>query len=204
MPIVTYLLLAVNIILSLICFTNRTLYADLMYIPYEIKRRKQWYRIISGGFIHGSQIHLLFNMMSLYFIGSFIEPYINAILPFGNLSFFIFYMGALIASHLPVYFKHQNNASYAAVGASGAISAVILALVMANPWIQLSFFFIPMPGIVFAAIYLSASLYFIKSGTLSGIGHEAHLYGALYGIVVMALLGNNVWEHFIYQLLHKP
>ena len=124
---VTLGLIAANVILSLIAFSNQDLYSKSLMWPYGVKRYNQVYRFISSGFIHGDMMHLIFNMLTLYFFGRNIELYFSAFGLGGNLSYLLLYFTGLIISDLPTYFKEKDNYNYHSLGASGAVSAVLFA-----------------------------------------------------------------------------
>lgn len=183
---VAYNLLFLNIIISAIALLAHPELIDRWgFRPYAVVRYKQWYRTITGGFLHGGFIHLLFNMLTLYSFG----PYIESIL--GHLGFFILYFGSELAAHALTYLKYKNDSSYNAVGASGAISGVLMGFCLFHPFERLYVFFVPMPAILFAAVYIGYSIYASKSdqqGAWGNIAHEAHLGGALGGLLLTILL----------------
>ena len=104
----------------------------LILWPPAISRKKEYHRLVTYGLIHADLMHLLFNMITLYFFGEVIEVFYNSVLgPFG---FAIFYVGGLVASILPTYFKHRDDSNYYSLGASGAVSGVLFAYILFAPW----------------------------------------------------------------------
>lgn len=182
-PIFTYLIIAVTVITSWRAFSHPTLASELIFNPYVIKNRKQWYRFISSGFIHGDLQHLIFNMITLFFFGKNVEYIFQKVFPgAGATLYLLFYLSALVISGLYSYFKNINNPGYNALGASGAVSALLFCAIVVFPTDTIYVYFIPIPGILYAVLYLVYSIYMAKQ-RMDNIGHEAHISGALYGVV---------------------
>ena len=184
---ITFILIAINVIVSLIGFSNADVIDKTIMWPYGIKREKQYYRVITSGFIHADFIHLLFNMFSFYYFGSAIEFYFAQYGLGGNISYLLLYFLALIIADIPSYLKHQDDYKYRALGASGAVSAVIFACILFQPWGTILIYFIPMPFIVFAFVYLGYCIYMSKKN-LGHVNHDAHLWGSLFGLIFTAVL----------------
>ena len=184
---ITFILIAINVIVSLIGFSNADVIDKTIMWPYGIKREKQYYRFITSGFIHADFIHLLFNMFSFYYFGSAIEFYFAQYGLGGNISYLLLYFLALIIADIPSYLKHQDDYNYRALGASGAVSAVIFACILFQPWGTILIYFIPMPFIVFAFVYLGYCIYMSKKN-LGHVNHDAHLWGSLFGLIFTAVL----------------
>jgi membrane associated rhomboid family serine protease len=193
----TLIIIAVTGIVSFMAFSNRGLIDDLILWPPAIERKKQYWRLISYGFIHADFGHLFFNMLTLYFFGAYMEPRINALL--GSFGFVLFYVGALIVSILPTYLKNRHNSNYRSLGASGAVSAVLFAFILFAPWARIYVYFLPVPAIIYAALYVMYSIYMDRSGR-GNVNHSAHLWGAAYGVVFMAILDPAVFLNFLAQL----
>jgi membrane associated rhomboid family serine protease len=167
-----------------------------------VDRNKQWYRFITSGFIHGDVNHLLFNMLTLFFFGRDIEQVFTLANIGGPIGFLAFYLAAIVISEIPSYIKHKTNPNYSSLGASGAIAAVVFSLVLFNPWgIILLKFIIPIPFILYAVGYVAYSSYMAKKGG-DGIAHSAHLWGALFGIVFLAVAYPNSLKIFMDQIVH--
>lgn len=205
-PPVTLFLLIANVGLSIAAFYDQNLFARLSYDPYLVKHRNQWWRIFTGAFIHADWIHLIFNMWALYSFGSFAEwgvyPWLfsgayaddpQAQLEKGRLLFVGLYFGGLLASKVKTYFKHSDDPYYSAVGASGAVSAAIMPYVLFAPTEKLLFFFIPMPSVLFALVYLGMSWYLARRED-QRIGHDAHFWGAVFGIAFTLVASRIIGE----------
>ncbi len=194
-------------IISYQAFTNTAMKGKLIFYPRAIKERGEWYRFITHGFLHADWGHLLINMFVLYQFGEFVEYRFEDIFgqALGRIVYILFYITAIIISSVPSYFKHQENAFYSALGASGATSALVLIFVVYLPWHW--FAFPPVPSIIFAAAYLWYSSYMAKHGR-DNIGHDAHFWGAVYGVVFILSIGflydATVIENFLIRLLNGP
>ena len=184
---ITFILIAINVIVSLIGFSNADFIDKTIMWPYGIKREKQYYRVITSGFIHADFIHLLFNMFSFYYFGKAIEFYFAQYGLGGNISYLLLYFLGIIIADIPSYLKHQDDYNYRALGASGAVSAVIFGCILFQPWGTILIYFIPMPFIVFAFVYLGYCIYMSKKN-LGHVNHDAHLWGSLFGLIFTAVL----------------
>ena len=152
-----------------------------LFRPYFFLRRKQFDTIITSGFVHADIPHLLFNMFTFYFFAFPMERHI------GTIPFLILYVVGLLGSHACTYFKQKNKPEYASLGASGAISAVLFAFIVYFPTTTLMIIPIPIPipAVLFAAGYVGYS-YWASSQSRGRINHDAHLCGALSGLVFVA------------------
>jgi len=202
---ITFSLIAINVIISLIGFSNADFLDKTIMWPYQVKREKQYFRFITSGFIHADFIHLLFNMVSFYFFGTAIEYYFAEYGLGGNIAYLLLYFIGLIVSDIPSYIKHQDDYNYKALGASGAVSAVIFACVLFQPWGIIRIYFIPMPFIVFAFVYLGYCIYMSKRN-IGHINHDAHLWGSLFGLVftvaLIAFMSPQLLPAIIEELSH--
>jgi len=187
---VTNIIVIITCLISYQAFSNRELFNNLKNHPYIEKRNKEWYRFLTSGFIHKDMNHLIFNMITLYSLGNYFEYELTSHFNLtsgnkatGGMIYTAIYLLALIVSHIPSYIKHKDNPGYSSIGASGAVAAVVFANVMFNPWGYLYLFFvIPLPFVVAAVAYVAYSSWASKNKN-DNIGHDAHLYGALFGIV---------------------
>ncbi len=196
----TVTLIIITIIVSLLAFSNQNVMNRLIFWPPAMKKG-QYDRFITHGFVHADGTHLLFNMITLYFFGSIIEQFYRQYLY--DLGFVLFYLGALVVAILPSYLKNKNNPHWASLGASGAVSAVLFAYILFKPWSLIFVFFIPVPAIIFAVLYVGYSVWSAKRMN-DNINHSAHLWGAAYGIVVTILIEPRLIPHFFQQLTHLP
>jgi membrane associated rhomboid family serine protease len=203
---VTYLIIAVSIILSFFSFQNPMLFHQLKHWPYAEKRQNEYYRLLTSGFIHGSWMHLLINMFVLFQFGSIVEyrfsQQFGVIM--GMVNYSMLYIATLVLADIPTLFKHKNNPSYAAVGASGAVSGIVFAYILFDPWTLLFLYaIIPIPGIVAGVLYLIYSSWASKNSR-DNIDHDAHFYGAVVGISITILMHPPYLWRFIEKLLDIP
>jgi len=191
-------LLALNIGLSIAAFRNPRLLDKLLFDVNRIKQDKEWYRWVTSAFIHGDPTHLFFNMLALFFFGPVLE------VGLGSAAFITIYLVSLIAGSAWTWMEHFRDANYRALGASGAISGVTTAAAMFLPFQTIYLFFaIPMPLIVFALGFIIWSAVASAGRARDGIGHAAHLGGALAGVVVVCLLWPQAPQAMIDQLADR-
>jgi membrane associated rhomboid family serine protease len=200
MPI-TYIIIGISVIVSFYAFNNASIMAKLIMNPYTIHRRNEYYRFITSGLIHGNHIHLIMNMISLYFFGPNVEMIFEAVFgPMGSVYFVLLYVMGIVISDVPTYFKNKNNPGYNSLGASGAVSAVIFAFVMFLPVDKICLYAVLcFPGFILGTAYIIYSYYQGKKDN-DNINHEAHLWGALFGILFCVVLHPPVIPGFIRQI----
>ena len=196
----TITLIIITVAILLLAFSKQQVMNRLIFWPPAVQQG-QYDRFFAHGFVHADGTHLLFNMITLFFFGSVIEQFYRQYLD--NMGFVLFYFGALIFSILPSYLKHKNDYQWASLGASGAVSAVLFSYILFKPWSLILVFFIPMPAIVFAILYVGYSIWSSKRQG-SHINHSAHLWGALYGVVVTIVVNPAVIGYFFNQIQHVP
>lgn len=199
--IITWIIIGITFAISFMAFQNQELINKLQFNAAQIVHRKQYYRLISHAFIHANWPHLIVNMLVLYFFGRNIEAYFAYYFEArATLYYLLLYLGGILASNLWSLMKHQNNYYYNAVGASGAVSAVLFAFIFFDPWEKLYFFgILPIPGIVFAIGYLIYSYQMGKRKT-DNVAHDAHFLGAVFGFVFPIILQPGLFNRFIDQL----
>lgn len=188
---ITIIIIIITVLVSIGGFSNQKIINDLIFYPPAVSQQNQWYRFFSCGLIHADVGHLIFNMLSFYFFGRFVEGAFVQFFPeSGKWLYLVMYISALFISLYPTYLKHKNNYSYRSLGASGAVSAVIFAGLIIAPTEKIYLFFIPIgiPGFIFAPLYLLLTAYMDRKGG-DGINHSAHLWGALYGVVFIVIAG---------------
>ena len=196
----TVTIVMITVIISLIALSNQHVMNRLIFWPPAIQKG-QYDRFISHGFIHADGTHLLFNMITLFFFGSIIESFYRQYLY--ELGFVLFYLGGLIVAILPSYLKHKNDHRWASLCASGAVSAVLFAYILFQPWKLIFVFFIPVPAIIFAILYIAYSIWSGKKGN-SNVNHSAHLWGAAYGVIMTIIIEPRLVPHFLRQLTQLP
>ncbi len=197
----TVFLLAINVLVSLhALFVDQEAIEKYAFRPFVMLRNKEWYRMLSGAFLHGNLMHLLFNMMTLFWFG----PFLEARLGLGR--FLIVYFGSLLAAHAYGYLRHKDEPDYTAVGASGAISGILLAFCLFRPMDKIYIFLIPIgiPAVIFAVLFIAFSSYAVRDADTKGVGgriaHDAHLGGAIGGLLLTIILEPSVLKTFVAQL----
>lgn len=196
---ITLILLAITVAVSLWAFNDRRVMDRLILWPPAVDRGRQYERLLSYGLVHADGTHLLFNMVTLYFFGQAIESLLVRYV--GPAGFVAFYAGGLLVSILPSYLAHRHDAGYRSLGASGAVSAVLFAFILLDPWAILLIFFIPAPAIVFALVYMAYSIWAERRGR-DNVNHSAHLWGAGYGVVFMLLMEPRILGLFVQKLMN--
>ena len=177
-------ILLVTCIVSLLGLYGRPkLIEKSLFRPYEVVRKSHYYTLVTSGLVHGSFAHLLFNMLTFYFFGPPLERVV------GTTQFVLLYLVGLILSEARTFLQHRNDPRYAALGASGAVSAVLFASIVFFPTQSIFIlpFPVPIPAPIFAIGYLAYSWYLARRAR-DGINHTAHIDGAVTGLLFVALL----------------
>ncbi len=198
---ITYIIIGITVLVSYMAFKDSGLFDKLQFNAAKVIHQKEYYRLITHAFIHANWSHLIVNMLVLFFFGRAIEQYFGYY--FGNKStlfLLLLYFGGILASNIWSLLTQKNNYYYNAVGASGAVSAMLFATIFFNPW-QLVYLFmvLPIPGILFGLAYLFYSYQMSKKKT-DNVAHDAHFLGAVFGFIFPILLRPSLFDHFIDQL----
>ena len=199
-PVTLLLLVAILLVSGYALLFNGSLIDRWAFRPRDILRRGEHWRMITAGFVHGSGSHLAFNAITLYFFGRPMEMLL------GPGRFLLLYFGAELTAHGLSFVLHRNSDTYGAVGASGAISGVVFGFCLFAPLQPLYLFFVPVgiPAVLFAIGYVVVSMMAMqrarRAGMMGGIAHEAHLGGALGGLVLTILLEPRSIEVFLREL----
>ncbi len=194
---VTLGLLALNIAASLIAFQNRTFLDQNMFWVEAVRARGEWHRLFSSAFIHVAVWHLAFNMLTLMSLGPVMERVL------GGVGFSLVYFAGLLGGQLWAYVQNRDDPGYRAVGASGAVSGIILSFCLYAPFGLLGLFFvIPIWGILAGPLIIVVS-YILAKREDRVLGHEAHLGGAVAGIIATLLVRPETWSQFVGQLAER-
>jgi membrane associated rhomboid family serine protease len=200
---ISIVILILTCIVSFVAFSNPDIMLKLRFNAYQIKNQNQGYRFFSYGLVHADTLHLFVNMYVLYSFGQWVEFFFDQYFQEkASLYFILLYVGALFASVIPSFEKHKNHAYYNAVGASGAISAIVFSSILFDPLAPMGLLFIPIhfPAIVFGIAYLIYSYYMAQKAN-DNIGHDAHFFGALFGVMFTIVLNKNIAVNLYYQLM---
>jgi membrane associated rhomboid family serine protease len=195
---ITFAIIALTVLVSWQSFERPRLLQRLILWPPAIDRQRQYDRLLTHGFIHADWSHLLFNMLTLYFFGRLIERFMTAVV--GPLVFPLFYLSAIVIAILPTYLRHRHDPNYSSLGASGAVSAVLFAFILLEPW-SLIFIPVPVPAVLYAVGYVGYSFWKDRQGG-GNINHNAHLSGAIYGVLFMLAMDQRIGAVFLARLLN--
>ncbi len=186
------ILLVATIAISLLAFSAPGLIRRYAECPWEVVHQGRWYQLVTSGFLHADLGHLFMNMVTLYFFG----PPMEAVLGFRG--FLLLYFGSMLTGSLLTLAFRWRDRAYRAIGASGAISGVLFGFILFRPLAPIYVFFIPIgiPAVLFGVLYLLASIAGMRT-RWGRIGHEAHLGGALGGMIITAQLYPGAWGIFL-------
>ena len=199
---ITNIIIIINVIISFVSFQDENAFYKLCFWPEKVWHEKEWIRILSGGFLHANMTHLLFNMITFFFFGPIVEYYfMQEFGALGHTAYIIFYIAAVVVANIPDLNQHKDDPGYRAVGASGAVSAVIFATILFNPLNKIYLFLIPIgiPAYMFGVLYLIYSAYMSRRQS-DNIGHLAHFSGAIFGIVFPLIFRPTLFMECINQI----
>lgn len=181
------IILAITIIVSAIGLSSPKFIEQTVLRPYAIARGSRYETLITSGFVHANVAHLALNLITFYSFAYLLEGRI------GTLQFVILYFAGMLLSAGITCIKRRNDPNYAALGASGAILAVLFAAIVYYPTQRLFILPIPIPipAPLFALCYLGFSYFAADRGagqTMWGrTNHDAHIAGALTGVLFVLL-----------------
>jgi membrane associated rhomboid family serine protease len=202
---ITVIIAVLKIISSVYAFSNPEVKYKMMFIPFNIRHRKgQSYRFIAHIFIHADLMHLIFNMYVLYIFGELVESiFISLDSPVvGHINYLLLYFGGALFATLIPFARNKDNPNYLSLGASGAVSAIVFASIILAPNIEIGLIFLPkIPGYLFGILYIAFEYYMDKRGN-SGIAHDAHIGGAVFGLVYVIATKFNQFEAFIQYIVN--
>lgn len=199
---ITLIIIIGTVIASILALQNQETMHRMQFNAYRVKHHNEHYRFFTYGLIHADWAHLAINMFVLYSFGNSLETFFAY--HFGNKASFYFlllYFGGIIFSPLWALRKHHEHEWYNAVGASGAVSALVFATILVFPTSSMGIIFIPfgIPAILFGGLYLVYSFY-MERRAKDNIGHDAHIVGAIFGVVMMLALDPGLGRMFIWQI----
>ena len=198
---------------SVYCFISSAILQKYSFYPYLIKREKEHYRFLTHAFVHGDLLHLAFNALALYSFGLSLEERLFPKMIAGDsvvtqehfkmakVYYLVLFTGGIYAASFTEYFRNRDNPTYTSVGASGAISSIMFAWIILNPHESIGMFYIWLPGWIWGVLLLAISMFLIirkRRGTYSdGISHEAHFWGAIFGVIFIAVVQPSAIKEFV-------
>jgi len=204
----TIILIIITSLISMIAFNDTALFSKLMFNPYRVYHNREYYRILTHGFVHADWMHLIVNMIVFYSFGTNVEYYFHQLegagyLHHANLWYISMYLIAIVVSSLTTLIYHKDHGYYNSVGASGAVSAVLFCSIFFAPLNQIFLMaIIPIPGIIFGPLYL-AYCYYMGKKNADNINHDAHFIGAVFGFIFPLIINFNLIYNFIDLLFNK-
>lgn len=194
----TIALVLITVLISIPAMNDERLVNKLILWPRKMTNASEYYRLLTSGFIHADWMHLFFNMFTLFFIGKDVE-YAFSVISTPWLYVLLYLSGIVIAS-LPSFFTHRSNPVYRSLGASGGVAAVLFSSVYFAPWASIYVYFIKLPSIVFAVLYLVYSAYASRKGH-GNINHSAHFWGSVYGLLFTFIADPTHGRLFLSQIM---
>ena len=201
----TYLIIAITCVVSIIAFGNSEWMARLQFNAYQIYHRREIHRMLTHGFVHANWWHLFVNMFVLYFFGSRAEAILRYLAAEGLvklpvLVYLVIYLVAVIFASTISLVRFRDNHWYNSVGASGGVSAIMFFCIFFEPWSKLYLYgVIGLPGIIFAVAYIIYAQYMSRRGG-DNVNHDAHFLGAIFGFVSPLFIDWHLIKVFISQL----
>lgn len=197
----TLIIIIITGLLSYQAFQKPIMKMNWMFNAYQIKTKKQYYRFLTSGFIHNDWGHLIFNMFTMYFLGSGVELYFSYYFPeFGSYYFIALYIGAIVVSGIPSYIKHHEHIYYNSLGASGGTSSLVFAFIILTPTTPLCLFgILCLPGFILGSLYLIYTVNMSKT-KMDNINHDAHLWGSIFGLLFLLILDWQIFIRFVEEI----
>jgi len=200
---VTLAIIIATAALSLLAMNNKNLFSKLVYSPYQVIHRKEYYRLFTHAMLHSGWTHLFVNMYVLYIFGRTVEHFINYYKDgSGGFHYLLLYIGGVIFATLPGLKKHRDNPLYTSVGASGAVAAVLFSCIAFDPIMSIYIMFIPIPipAIIFGVLYLLYEAYMDKHSS-DYVAHDAHYFGAIFGLLFTFITLPDSFLNFFSQIM---
>ena len=194
----TYVLMACIGGITYLAWQKPEWHKRLMLNPYLTIQHKEYWRLLTSGFVHNNGMHLLLNLFTLYFFGSAIEQIFTVYFAREVLWLYpLFFLSAVVVANLPTVWKYRNNPGYNSLGASGGVSAFVLAFILFDPLRDLCLYGVfCLPGYLLGLLFIIYSIVMSKKGS-DNINHDAHLFGALYGLLFVWVLRPDTLQTFL-------
>ena len=184
---ITTIIIAVTALVTFTGLSNPAFFDRFKFNISSIKAGEQ-YRMITSGFLHADWFHFAFDMFSFWSFSTFLTR------EFSTTNFLLIYFGSMVLGSVLTYFIHKDEPHYSAIGASGAVMGIIYCAILLYPENSILLFgALPIPGYIFAFLYLAYSIYGMK-GKYDNIGHTAHLGGAVGGLVFTLMIRPSLFE----------
>jgi membrane associated rhomboid family serine protease len=201
---VTKIIAVVVFIVSLQAFNNTTFFERFKHSPYKVVHDKEYYRMLTSGFLHGSWAHLLINLFVFWQFGNFVENSIFYSIfgtTVGAILYLLLVLLSIIVGNIHSTIQNKDNYYYGSIGLSGAVSAILFSYVLINPWSKIYLYaIIPIYTIVAALLYLGYSQWASKNSR-DNVDHSAHFYGAIFGLVYTIAVYPKIVLYFIDRLV---
>lgn len=195
---VLYGIIAITVATSVVGWVEPYIKEAFIGWPHRTYFLGEWYRLLTSGLIHANMLHLFLNIYTLYSFSRILLPLLQRSGWWGwhGILFVVLYFGSILAANLVAVYQHRENPDYRHLGASAAVTAVIMATILYTPHIRIHMFFLPVPvsGKLYLPIYLLYS-YFMARNSTSNIGHMAHFIGGIYGILFVLCVD---WRKILY------
>lgn len=187
----TYIILTITVIASLIGFNNPHFLDRFLFWPYKVREEKQYYRFVTNVFLHGDMQHLIFNSFTFFIFGPYLERKLMTIyhdVIMTQVVFWTLIFGSMITSSIFSYYRHRFNYSYRSLGLSGVACAVLFAMFTLEPTMEIRNLFLPIPfkAWMYGLLYLGFEIYSSRNPR-TNIAHDAHISGAVFGIVFILI-----------------
>lgn len=190
---VTFIIIGITSAISLAAlYVDQRILNTGMLIPHRVVRNKSWYELLTAGFLHANFGHLLVNMFVLFFFGMVLEQNL------GSPQFTSLYISGLLVSSIPSMLNHRDDPQYATLGASGGVESVLFGFIFLYPTESIYFILlpIPIPAWIFGLAFLAYSVYESKKGR-GNVNHEAHIAGAIWGVLYLLFFVPNSLDHIL-------
>lgn len=205
---ITLIIVIITVLISVAAFKRREIFYRFDLAPTRIVHQKEYYRIFTHAFLHADYFHLGINMLVLYSFGHYIEQVFSeletaGLIFSGPFLFILLYVAGIALASLSTIIRYRDNEGYSAVGASGAVSAIVFTYIFFAPLEKIYFYMVlPIPGILFGVLYLVYSSYMSRRKS-DNINHAAHFWGAVVGFVFPILLEPSLFMIFLDKLLRQ-
>jgi len=200
--VITLIIVILTVLTSVAAFRRTELFYKFDLAPTRIVHQKEYYRIFTHAFLHADYFHLGINMLVFYSFGTYIEQVFTeleaaGVIFSGPFFFVLLYVAGIGLASLTTIVRYRDNESYSAVGASGAVSAIVFCYIFFAPLDKILFYMVlPIPGILFGVLYLIYSSYMSKRSR-DNINHAAHFWGAVVGFVFPIVLEPALFLNFL-------